>query len=589
MQRHVRSWLSVRFCAVLSSVAVATIAALPSAIGQPPPPAVLQALPGLDPTVPDPVDSGFDVTDAGLVVGISSSAAAPYRGVAWTADGSIVDIGVDPNYDSTYCTSVSDAGFIFAGFGISEDVNAAFARAWIRKVSGGIQRLDDGINPFDPIAGSRAEAVSGDGTKIWGLRNPNGTQYLLRVWNTSDLSFTDVPGFTPDSSDFVLNVSRNGTVAVGIAGRPTGPAVATRIGLGGAFALPRLTQIGGNGNANALTSDGSIVVGVQGVDGNNIPFIWTAAGGTKALPRLTAASKTGIPRGIADNRVIVGSETVGTKFNALMWYAGRCFNLRSYLQSEYGVNFAGWSEFRGANAISPNGRYITGVGTYNGRRRVFRIAFNGNRLPVANAGADIRIRAKSSKGINIKLNGLASADPDGNPMTFWWSGIKLNDRTLARPTGKFPVGTTTLLLEVKDNFLLKSSDSVRVVALAPKSKLRSDGLAANESFATASSYAAAGIPSSGASGAAIQGTESAAFADAIGAAMGDAIVWDGDETEGEATVAYAELRNLQAAYGQVAVASLAQAYAETGDASTLQAAVAAQNATLHALADCGDR
>jgi hypothetical protein len=585
MKSRIAGFRQGRLGVLLASVVIAA-AGVPSALGQPP--AVLEALPGLAPTVPDRVDSGFDVTDSGYVVGISSNSVAPYRGVVWTPAGGVVDIGADPDYPWTYCTSVSDGANVFAGFGIPDD--GSFTDAWIRKPPNPIQRLEDSLTPTEFGARSTGDAVSGDGTRIWGTRTFDGSQWNVRVWNTSTLSFTDIPSFASNSSDFVVAASRNGAIAAGTSYVPSSNlSVATRMSISGIAALPRLTQIGGDGNAIGMTSSGNAVVGVQGTSENNLPFIWKAGVGTKPLPRLLASSTTAFPLGIADNGVIVGHETKGEQFTALIWFGGRCFSLRSYLQSQYGVSFAGWSQFRGANAISPNGRYITGAGIFNGERRVFRVRFTGNRAPVANAGPDVRVRANGRTGANVKLNGAQSADPDGTPVQFWWSGARFIDRTLSRPTAKFPVGTTTVLLQVSDGSTFRPTDSVRVVVLAPRSKIRPDGLAANESFASTSSLALASTSADGAGAASLRAAASAATAESIGAALGDAIVWDEDDTEADATVAYAELRNLQAAHGQVALASLAQAYAETGDPSALAAAIKAQAAVLYAVADCGDR
>ena len=52
--------------------------------------------------------------------------------------------------------------------------------------------------------------------------------------------------------------------------------------------------------------------------------------------------------------------------------------------------------------------------------------------PVANAGPDQTVNEKTI----VTLNGLASYDPDGNPLTYKWTapaGITLSSTTAAQP------------------------------------------------------------------------------------------------------------------------------------------------------------
>ncbi|WP_246525712.1 Ig-like domain-containing protein [Thalassovita aquimarina] len=94
-----------------------------------------------------------------------------------------------------------------------------------------------------------------------------------------------------------------------------------------------------------------------------------------------------------------------------------------------------------------------------------------NTAPVADAGPDQAVRS----GTVVALDGSASADPDGDPIAFYWtapSGITLGDPTVAQPSFTAPVlapgdpdQTLTFSLAVTDGFQ-SSQDRVKVRVMA---------------------------------------------------------------------------------------------------------------------------
>jgi hypothetical protein len=85
---------------------------------------------------------------------------------------------------------------------------------------------------------------------------------------------------------------------------------------------------------------------------------------------------------------------------------------------------------------------------------------------VANAGLDQTV----NEGDLVRLDGTKSVDPEGNPLTYWWTqtagpSVTLSDPTAATPTFWAPfVGSLTLLtfqLTVSDG-QASSSDTVAV-------------------------------------------------------------------------------------------------------------------------------
>ncbi|MBI3610945.1 MAG: HYR domain-containing protein, partial [Nitrospirae bacterium] len=74
---------------------------------------------------------------------------------------------------------------------------------------------------------------------------------------------------------------------------------------------------------------------------------------------------------------------------------------------------------------------------------------NPNHPPVANAGPDQTVEATSSSGASVVLNGSGSSDPDGNPLTYNWTG-PFGAVSGVSPTVTMPLGTNTVTLTVSD-------------------------------------------------------------------------------------------------------------------------------------------
>lgn len=72
-----------------------------------------------------------------------------------------------------------------------------------------------------------------------------------------------------------------------------------------------------------------------------------------------------------------------------------------------------------------------------------------NQLPVANAGPDQTVEATSSSGAPVTLNGSSSFDPDGDSLTYNWTG-PFGAVSGVSPTVTLPLGTHTVTLTVSD-------------------------------------------------------------------------------------------------------------------------------------------
>ena len=87
-----------------------------------------------------------------------------------------------------------------------------------------------------------------------------------------------------------------------------------------------------------------------------------------------------------------------------------------------------------------------------------------NRLPLANAGPDRTVEATSPAGAAAVLDGSASSDPDGDVLTFTWTGV-FGTATGQAPTVTLPLGMHTVTLIVDDGTGQTASDTVMVMVV----------------------------------------------------------------------------------------------------------------------------
>jgi len=88
-------------------------------------------------------------------------------------------------------------------------------------------------------------------------------------------------------------------------------------------------------------------------------------------------------------------------------------------------------------------------------------ALRMNRPPVAGAGPDLTVEAASPAGALVGLDGTASSDPDGDPLTFNWSG-PFGTLTGAIVNAPVPLGTYEITLTVDDGRGASASDTLEV-------------------------------------------------------------------------------------------------------------------------------
>jgi hypothetical protein len=87
-----------------------------------------------------------------------------------------------------------------------------------------------------------------------------------------------------------------------------------------------------------------------------------------------------------------------------------------------------------------------------------------NRAPVANAGPAQTVKAGSSCAATVTLDGTASMDPDGDQLTFTWTG-PFGTATGPQPSVSLPIGIHTITLVVNDGRGGSATATVVVTAL----------------------------------------------------------------------------------------------------------------------------
>lgn len=214
-----------------------------------------------------------------------------------------------------------------------------------------------------------------------------------------------------------------------------------------------------------------------------------------------------------------------------------------------------------------------------------------NKPPVANAGTSVTITTTSERGARATLDGSESSDADGHDLTYRWSaaGVRISKPTAAKTTANFPVGSKTVKLTVTDEAGAKKVASVRVTVKLKNAKRRPRGAAANAAFEQAAGLSGRPVSSSTLDEAAASARLYASVAHRLGIGLGDHVRWAEGQSPDDALLRYAEQRELQRRYGQLAGQRFLASFLETGDEASLLAGQHALRGVAHAAEDLVER
>jgi len=84
-----------------------------------------------------------------------------------------------------------------------------------------------------------------------------------------------------------------------------------------------------------------------------------------------------------------------------------------------------------------------------------------NQNPVADAGVDQVVECAALDGTQVRLNGMGTTDPDGDPITYTWTGV-FGTATGSSPTVTLPLGDHSIMLSVDDGQGGSATDTVDI-------------------------------------------------------------------------------------------------------------------------------
>ena len=306
----------------------------------------LGVLPGKELSVASGISS-----DGSVVVGTSSGPGdAAFH---WTESGGMQRVPTSSDADAF---GVSADGSTVVGYGFTSNYTWAAFR-W---------SATSGVSTFGNFGTTTlARATSADGSVTVGQYMAGGGAWRSFRF-TSSLGFQDLGHSPTFNSSPAYAVSGDGSVIVGAYRNSDNVNHAYRWLSGSWQDLGRLAG-GSTSTAYGLSADGSVVVGVSDSWNGQRAFRWTAATGMQSLGTIAGLYNSSATAVNGDGSVIVGTcDNV-----AFVWHDSvGMLSLQEYLVSR-GVDLTGWSALTTANAISTNGRFVVGSGTFEGTNRGF--------------------------------------------------------------------------------------------------------------------------------------------------------------------------------------------------------------------------
>jgi uncharacterized membrane protein len=243
-------------------------------------------------------------------------------------------------------------------------------------------------------------AISGDGDRIVGTRTivvNNKPMDRAFVW-TPVGGFFDLGGLiAPDCRTTTTGISQDGRVILG-------DCIDDALGTRTVFIWTieeGVVPMGDIFSADALSRDGSVIVGTMLSPLIFQAFRWTAADGVVPIPTPGENNQSRAQGVSGDGSVVVGyveSNLDETRW-AFMWDQTHGMrNVKEVLESEYGLNLAGWTLLV-AWDISDDGTTIVGRGRNpQGFEEAWR-AVLPNRTPVGFADANLRAAVEAALGV----------------------------------------------------------------------------------------------------------------------------------------------------------------------------------------------
>lgn len=274
------------------------------------------------------------------------------EGFRWTREGGVQTVGLVPGTGWSEAYDVSADGSVVGGH--------------------------SQYRPFRWTEGSGLRPTGFEGTG-YGLSGDG--RFLVGAFDTgmayrwSDPGGLQPLGMLPGFGQSVATAaSFSGSVIVGEANNGAEHTKGWRwTSSGGMRDIGRLPGSDGGVSPNAVSADGTIIVGTAGGapepgnDYNYRAFAWTEVAGMRDLGRLPGMLGSWATDVSADGSTVVGysfaAGSHGRRTGAFLWTeAGGMRDLRQVLV-EAGVDLTGWGELSTAEGVSADGLTITGIGS----------------------------------------------------------------------------------------------------------------------------------------------------------------------------------------------------------------------------------
>ncbi|MGA2569350.1 MAG: hypothetical protein ABSF23_02415 [Terracidiphilus sp.] len=318
--------------------------------------------------------------DGSVVVG-SATTADGEEAFRWTPEEGMVSLGKISGAGNTqsWAAAVSADGSTIVGYveagGSGWDHHKGFR--WTRS---------KGMAPLSALEGSARSEILGVSAGGGVLIGDDGQQAFRWTQGGGSVRLGLLPG---RANSRAIAVSADGSVVVGSSydlpswGHEEAFVWTQQGGVQGLGIMP-----GGTWSfPNAISPDGEVVAGTASTDSGPVAFRWTRAAGMVSLGRLPGTSITHPGSVNANGTIVVGGGYADRDHaTAFIWDAAHGMrSLQNALQSDYGLNLAGW-HLQHASGITPDGKVIVGWGIDPaGSQEAFRVVL-ADKVPAAVSG-----------------------------------------------------------------------------------------------------------------------------------------------------------------------------------------------------------
>ncbi|MCP4618306.1 MAG: autotransporter domain-containing protein [Bradyrhizobium sp.] len=308
-----------------------------------------------------------------FLFGVTDGGAGNFR--SWIYSNgtyTLVPVFADPTLQ-TSISAINDAGTVWVGYGQFRGPTYVTGHA-IRFANGAFTDLHTGAafgpgGTLENYSESFATAMSADTNVVAGFAMSDlGVRQAFRwtqATGTRGLGF--LPGYSWSNANAI---SADGTTIVGYVANPTGAfdsqpmywtAATGIVGLG---FLPGDTHVYGGSGANAVSANGSVIVGNAVADsaGNHHAFRWTQATGMQDLGTLPGGVFSYATAVSADGTIVAGGSntlSAGPMF-AFRWTQATGMQKLSDLLAAKGIQLGGGVVLGAALAMSADGKITVG-------------------------------------------------------------------------------------------------------------------------------------------------------------------------------------------------------------------------------------